>query len=249
MLRRELGSMTQGASSFWDYAIQVQSRNSLLISTTSHLTEDQLRHRVESGMDDLLSRRCTHLKVNQENDFKKWLVEVKRVDDLMNAERKEFENIAKASREASRRGNQFGEPSLKANTRNPPRNQTTSSSSSTPRLSKLTDTERQLLFDNEGCLKCRHFFVNHRSTNCPNAFPSAVGYRSLTQADVDKSKHALRTTTAIAAVSSSSRTEETENTPVHPVAAVLGSSHPVAYMPRTRQTSLREGARQNQTPR
>jgi hypothetical protein len=53
---RELRSMSQGTDSFWDYAIWVQAKNSLLTSTKSHLDEEMLRHCIEAGMEDLLVR-------------------------------------------------------------------------------------------------------------------------------------------------------------------------------------------------
>jgi hypothetical protein len=40
--RRELGGMTQGCDSFWDYAIRVQAKNSLLTGTSSHLDAEKL---------------------------------------------------------------------------------------------------------------------------------------------------------------------------------------------------------------
>jgi hypothetical protein len=85
-IRRELGGMVQGGESFWDYAIAVQAKNSLLASTPSHLNNDQLRHRLEVGMGELLARRCANTNVNQEKSLKKWLTDVKRVDDLMRTE-------------------------------------------------------------------------------------------------------------------------------------------------------------------
>jgi hypothetical protein len=115
-VRRELGNMMQGPQSFWDYAIQVQAKNSLLISTASHLDEDKLRHRIEAGMEESLSRHCVMAKMNQEKSFKKWVIEVKKRDDLMHAERKEFEIITKSTRELSCKANPLGEPSLHANT-------------------------------------------------------------------------------------------------------------------------------------
>jgi hypothetical protein len=53
------------------------------------------------------------------------------------------------------------------------------------KLLKLTDIKRLLLFDNEGCLKCRHFFMKHHASDCPNDFPSAVGYKGLMNEDVN----------------------------------------------------------------
>ena len=57
------------------------------------------------------------------------------------------------------------------------------------KLPRLTDVERSLLFDNKGCLKCRHFFVKHCAADCPNNFLSAVGYKVLTNEDVNATRH------------------------------------------------------------
>jgi hypothetical protein len=58
----------------------------------------------------------------------------------------------------------------------------------TKSLLKLTDAEHTLLFDNKGCLKCHQFFINHCLANCPNEFPSGMGYKALTPDNV-KSAH------------------------------------------------------------
>jgi hypothetical protein len=242
----ELGAMTQGGDSFWDYAIHVQARNSLLVSTPSHLDNEKMRHRIESGMDELLACRCMHAKVNKTVDFKGWLGEVKRIDDLMRAERKEFELIAKAGRD-SRRGTPFGEPSQCVNQAVA----STSTSRRTPRtgktLPKLTDGERQLLFDNDSCLKCRHFFANHHSSNCPNNFLSGTNYRTLTQADVDRAKapHSNRKAAVaiVPTIEEGDSLNSDRTTPMmHPVTAVMATSHPIAYMPPNDSSVIEAGS-------
>jgi hypothetical protein len=68
---------------------------------------------------------------------------------------------------------------------------TTSISSSSrhfTRLPPLTDDERQLLRDNEGCFKCREPFVQHSSNNCPNGFPDGATYKPLTAASIAAKK-------------------------------------------------------------
>jgi hypothetical protein len=235
--RRELGAMAQGSDSFWDYAIRVQAKNSLLVSTSSHLDEEKLRHRIEAGMDELLARRCMHAKANKVQGLKKWLVEVKRLDDLMRAERKEFESIARAGRESNRRSNPLGEPSQRANAPAASGSRTTRPGGKT--LPKLTESERQLLFDNDGCLKCRKFFAGHHSVNCPNAFPNTASYHTLTQADVDKVKlgHTAR---PIASVGGDLVEMEEMPLAIHLVAVVVGPTNPVTYMP-VNQSSVIEG--------
>jgi hypothetical protein len=223
--RIELLGMTQGDATFWDFTIQVQAKNSLLRNTQSYLEKTQLRQRIESGMTPKLALRCRLEKCNKVERFEEWLNEIKRVDDLLRAERADFEALAKATRENSRRNNNtLGEPSRRANNSN--QNRPSSATYRTP-LPKLTDVERKLLKENDGCFKCRRVFVTHRSTACPNDFPDANGYKTLTQATVDGiSRRTKRTVGAVTTPTDS----ETATTP--PVAVVMGmTSNPVAYMP------------------
>jgi hypothetical protein len=219
--RIELLAMTQGDSSFWDFAIQIQAKNSLLRNTESHLSKHDLRHRIESGMTQKLALRCRLEKCNDAIGLEQWLIEVKRVDDLLRMERADFEALAKVAREAGRRNNPLGEPSRRANTA------PSSSSSARISLPKLTQTERKLIYDNEGCLKCRHVFVNHQSGTCPNDFPDASTYKPLTQATVDAiGKRAKKSIAAVMPPTAEATTS------AQPVAVVMGvSTNPIAYMP------------------
>jgi hypothetical protein len=184
-------------------------------------------------MEERLSQKVNSKKVNKIADFKKWLAEVKVIDKNICTDRKEFKCITKASHEGNHHTtNVLSEPSCRANS-----NPTFTSSASTTNLTrtpKLTDTECKLLLDNDGCLKCRCFFVVHRSSNCPNNFPDSSNYKTLTQADVDKVKHQQTSKPIAAVVVSSSIPSETVaalSLSPHPVAAVMGfSSAPVAYM-------------------
>jgi hypothetical protein len=198
---RELLNISQGLQTFWDFAVKLQAKNSLLASTDSHLDDDKLRHQMEACMDERLSRKCAAERTNKIADFKKWMTEVKRIDDALRADRKEFENIARQTREAGRRANVLGDPSRRHNSMPPMATPNTGASSprtprvvdDRPRTPRLTDAERKLIFDNEGCLKCRRFFAGHRSANCNNDFPDPTTYRTLTQADVDAAKTSSRT--------------------------------------------------------
>jgi hypothetical protein len=153
----ELLAMTQGDSSFWDFAIQVQAKNSLLCDTASHLSKHDLRQCIESGMTQKLALCCRLKRCNEATGLEKWLIEVKHVDDLLRIERAEFESLTKATHNAGRRNNTFAEPSHHANVA------PASSSSLSTRISlpKLTPIEHKLIYDNEGCLKCRRVFINH----------------------------------------------------------------------------------------
>ena len=69
--------MTQGNSSFWDFAVAIQNKNSLLRDTSSHLVDDKLRHQINAGMEVHLSKKVSSEKVNKVIGFRKWLSEVK----------------------------------------------------------------------------------------------------------------------------------------------------------------------------
>ena len=49
-----------------------------------------------------------------------------------------------------------------------------------PALPKLTPAERAIIFEHQGCFKCRQLYVDHKGANCPNGFPSPNSYKALT---------------------------------------------------------------------
>ncbi|KAH9838740.1 uncharacterized protein C8Q71DRAFT_544700 [Rhodofomes roseus] len=53
------------------------------------------------------------------------------------------------------------------------------------RVPHLTDEEKLLLRQYEGCFKCRRFFVDCQASTCTKGFPDPLQYHSLTMADVD----------------------------------------------------------------
>jgi hypothetical protein len=102
---------------------------------------------------------------------------------------------------------------------------------------KLLDSECKLLNENEGCIKCCHVFIDHHAVNCPNDFPNPTAYKSLTQSDVNHTKHGQGK--EVAAISTSNASTSTTATTsfssnesiVHPIATILGMScNPAAYM-------------------
>ena len=222
----ELLQMTQGEDNFRDFAVQVQAKNSTLTGTNSHMDETQLRHHIEAGVNTTLALCCHLEKVVSKDPLAKWLEDVKRVDGLISAERENYDAIAKKSRETARCTNVLTEPSRHTYSNV---NTNATNASNRPTLPKLTSVERQLLYDNEGRLKCRRVFVPHRSTECPNDFPDAANYKPLTQSFINLIKKRVKK--PMAAVASSSNNE---NAPISsasaPVAAVMGMlSNPTAY--------------------
>jgi hypothetical protein len=169
--KHTLLGMTQGSMSFWNYAFSCQSKSSLLNSTASYLNEQKHCHQLEAGMEEHLSKKVNSEKVNKENNFKKWLADMKRIDKGMKSECEEFERIACSTRETGHRSNALTEPSCHANTGNYSASAlSTATATGHACAPTLTPTERKLLLDNEGCLKCHHVFINHISKDCPNDF-------------------------------------------------------------------------------
>lgn len=103
--------MTQGMSSFWDYVVAIQSKNSLLCGTVSHLLDNKLCHQLGAGMEIRLSKKVTFKKLNKVADFHKWLNEVRRCNKVLCVEREEYEQIAKDNRESSCCTNNMSKPS------------------------------------------------------------------------------------------------------------------------------------------
>ena len=126
----------------------------------------------------------------KEDELDKWLNKVKILDEKKCRERQQQRaDVDEAARmhlkcntvsaglsEQSRRYNTF----CSATTDKPFAGTKGKTFDATKALLKLMEVERSLLFDNEGCLKCRRFFVKHRSSNCPNGFPSGLNYKPLT---------------------------------------------------------------------
>jgi hypothetical protein len=218
--------MSQNNDSFWNYSIHVQNKNSILFGTPSNLDDVKLCHQLEAGITEHLSKRCTAEKVNKVIGFKDWLAEVTRVDDYLDEECKAWEAMNKASCDQSHKLNILSEPSRRYNA---PFSQSTQTSSC-PTLPKLTNSECSLLYNNEGCLKCCSFFIDHCSATCKNDFPSPIGYKTLTQADIDRAKKPKGSKAISSILLSQENFDPYQNVQVHLVATILAtSSQPFAY--------------------
>jgi len=186
MTHRQLLTMTQGNQTFWNFAVALQAKNSLLINTNLYLLKDKLCHQIKAGIDAKLAKKCDSEKSNKIVDFKKWLADVKCLNKGICADRVELELAMKTNCDSNRCSNALMEPSHCANntaatasassSNNNNNNNAPASSAANRYAPKLTDLKCQLLVDNEGCYKCRKPFADHCSKDCPNNFSSGVGY-------------------------------------------------------------------------
>jgi len=193
--RRLLGTKQSG--SFWDWSIVQRNLNSLLINTPHYLTDEQLHNTLEANLDPDLLIAYNDAKVT-ETKLDDWLSKVKTIDDKTRREQDVLKRLAleaargeaargDAARGTKRNGQAAGISEPSRNYNRPNNNNTSSTSSSAfVKLPRLTDAEKNLLDENQGCRKCRRFFVSHHSTNCPNDYPSAAKYKPLTAEDVSQ---------------------------------------------------------------
>ncbi|KIM72369.1 hypothetical protein PILCRDRAFT_16192 [Piloderma croceum F 1598] len=186
----ELLQMVQGTSTFWDFSVKIQTKNSILIRMPSHLTNEQLHHCMESGMNTKLAL-CCHLekaRANKDNvllTLVAWLDAIKCIDKLICTKQADFHELTLKARESTRHSNTLAEPLCCVNANNTTNSANAASSSNHPVLPKLTSAERQLLYDNEGCL------ITHHSISCPNDFTELTTYKPLTHSFVDIIKKCL----------------------------------------------------------
>jgi hypothetical protein len=171
----------QGQGSFWDWQLALQTKNALLTTTPSHLPEDALCRKLASGVNAELSAALSR-KDYSALSFTEWLDKVKSLDDTR------LHNVSRIADEAARLNRRNdSRPASSASSRSlsrPPLSTSSTTNAPQPRRSvpKLSDDERKLLSDHEGCFKCRTFHAGHRSAECPKGFPDTSTYKPLTVA-------------------------------------------------------------------
>ncbi|KAF9568677.1 hypothetical protein CPC08DRAFT_605382, partial [Agrocybe pediades] len=164
------------ADKFYDWAMEIKSMNFLLKDTNSHMSDDQLRRHLETSMDRDLFRYCNREKIHLETKLKEWIENVRLADEHLKEDKKraremfdDFSNNGRAKR-----------PALASSSRYANTSRSSSATSSNDRCPSLTNEERELLVKYHGCFKCRRYNVQHRSSNCPNGYPSGKNYQVLT---------------------------------------------------------------------
>ncbi|KAJ3872673.1 hypothetical protein F5051DRAFT_432841 [Lentinula edodes] len=167
-----------------DLAVQLLVLNNLLQGTPRFQSEDNLKIMLIDACD-------TNLREAYNKE-----VEDHAANPLHGIHAKDFHTFTKAiqmaehmmrSRPTSRSTTPMGSSSTGAQVR---RTNTASTSTNLGKLPPLTTNERRLLGDNEGCFKCRSFFVKCRTSSAEHEFPLPSGhnYKELTMTDVDAAR-------------------------------------------------------------
>ena len=101
----QLLCMVQGRDQpFRDYMVVLLVQNTLLMRTTSHLSNAKLHHQLEVGLELCLSQKIendTVIAALDADNFTDWSVEVKRFDDALRAETVHFKEITTCHHERS----------------------------------------------------------------------------------------------------------------------------------------------------
>jgi len=98
------------------------------------MTETQLRHCIESGINATLALCCCLEKVVSEDPLAKWLDNVKHIDGLISAKHVTFDALTKKSRKTLRCTNPLAELSRRANTNN---NTNTANCTTLPKITSV----------------------------------------------------------------------------------------------------------------
>lgn len=163
-LRTEIFRTRQDGRVFFDWVCETESKNAMLVPVPSaHISNERLRDHFEANMNYALSQRCQRNSIISITDYREWTKAVKQEDELL---QQYLENLRSAS--------------LNIIATKKARNSSSSSSTSTAstpnpsavfRLPKLSEKEKKIFTDHDGCFKCRHPYAGHRSLKCPNGFP------------------------------------------------------------------------------
>ena len=130
---------------------------------------------MEIMLDEELRTLACEAKVSEITSLRDWMNKVKELDDRRQIDLKRMAHFFDvASLRAAKRQNTGPYPNSRtpnansSNRSNFTRNNSTNAPSSnpTPYPPRLTDEERRLLHDHEGCLKCREFYIGHRANQC-----------------------------------------------------------------------------------
>ena len=211
---------------FENWVTRIQKLNVTLRGTTSHLDSDKLRAQLEAGLDLDLRILAADNGVHEVKDLQTWVDKVRTLDRKRQNDRKrrlseleQYLRNPKRSYISDRAQPQTAQPSAPSTSAADPRGGRTFP----PRL---TDEERKLLQDNDGCFKCRRFYAGHRAESC-TAILSGKGYKTLTAQDAARAK-ASRLPSRSATVASITEVIPEEETPPairDTVAAIFPDMH------------------------
>ena len=172
---------------FEEWAAQLQMWNIALHGTDSHIDDEQMRQQLDANLDTELCKKTRNEKVTTIKELLPWIQKVLEIDDLRQTEQKHF---AEAIDDCLRANKHPYNPACSVNPNRDNYRWNTSNASGTTAAGpsttiyppKLTEDERRLLHEHEGCLKCCAFYAGHQANKCTTTI-SGRNYKQLTQQD------------------------------------------------------------------
>ena len=177
-------AMKQGERTFHEWAYELLNRNALLRGRSCHFDDEALHELFRNNMDQGLELCTRKFVIGEGETIRDWIETVKVEAEFVASERVAVREMAKEMyRMEQQKGVRGAGVGRTMGTRIENTVQTIQRpAAGSSALPKITPVERTLLFDHQGCFKCRRFYVDHVASNCPNGFPSASTYRTLTPA-------------------------------------------------------------------
>ncbi|KAG2737911.1 hypothetical protein P692DRAFT_20638613, partial [Suillus brevipes Sb2] len=198
--RQKMLSSFQGNKTFNDWAIEIQGQNALLRGTPSHMTELALRHHLEAHMQPDLRIEYRSENIAAIEKFRPWTEKIRLLDEKrlrIIANQKEAVETAMRAERARNGGDKKLTSSSQYNSK--AGRTTNGKTGAFVRVPPLTEDERTLLRENDGCFKCREPFAKHTTSNCTNGFPDGATYKTVTAATI-AAKKAKKSGNTVAAV-------------------------------------------------
>ena len=189
-----------GKENFDTWVLKVQKLNVALWGTTSYFDDNALRTQLAVNLDEELRIKADRSQKCKTQDLCKWIEAVSEIDRDRQYDKKRLNDHLENYWRAHKRP--FREPRRAPSPEAGPTASSASSSSSSPYPPKLTEEERRLLLEHEGCFKCCTFYAGHRQATC-TASISGKGYKTLTAQDAARAKAQQnpRRSTTVAVVS------------------------------------------------
>ncbi|KAF9539664.1 hypothetical protein CPC08DRAFT_824534 [Agrocybe pediades] len=176
---------------FVDWRIELENLNALLTSAAKSyaVTEEALRFQLEANARAPLALALYNKPIDATVKYKEWGDKVQEMDEELRAEEKRVAATITENRNqhrAERKSLLSRMSDAKSNnSTNAQANSSATDNTPRQRLAKLTDRERELLSEHDGCFRCRVFYAGHRSAGCPMAaagtFPDPTTVKPLTK--------------------------------------------------------------------
>ena len=196
-LRTEILRSRQDNRVFFDWVCEIECKNAILAPVSAaHISDQQLRDHFEAQMDETLAQRCQKNSIISITDYRAWTNAVKQEDKLL---RQDLENARFVSLNILATSNR---PHASTVATVPTVRSAPSASNPSPSIPKLSDEEKKILNDHDGCFRCRRPYAGHRTRDCTNGFPEKYERvtTAIAEAIRDGRNRATPNTLAVAAV-------------------------------------------------